>query len=146
MLKLDLKAKKEEIDVAITDLTADMLTMIRNASSAHKETVEIKCSKFLEAICEILKHEGFISNYKKIEDEKQGMIKVYLKYGKTNMPAITGIKKVTRPGLRAYKGYRDISLIFGGIGMSIISTSQGMMTSKDARAKKVGGEVVCHVW
>lgn len=131
--------------MAVTDLTADMLTMIRNASKARKESVDIKCSKLLESMCGILKENGFINNFKKMEDNKQGQIKVYLKYT-SGKPAITGIRKITRPGLRYYQGHKDIRLVYGGIGISILTTSEGLMTGKDARAKKIGGELLCYVW
>lgn len=132
--------------MAITDLTADMLTMIRNASKAKKETVEIKRSNSLEVISKILKEQGFISNYKAISDKKQGLLKLYLKYYKDKKPALIGLKKITKPGLRIYKGYKKLPRVMGGIGIAIVSTSQGIMTSKDARQRKVGGEVLCYVW
>ena len=130
----------------VTDLTADMLTRIRNASRANKESVEIKRSKLIEALCVILKAEGFIKNYKPIEDTKQGQIKVYLKYGKGKVPAITGLKRVSKPGLRCYKGYKELPRIFGGVGIALVSTSYGMMTARDARSRKIGGEIICYAW
>jgi len=132
--------------VSITDLTADMLTMIRNASSVKKESVTIKRSKLLESICTILKGEGFISNFKSIEDNKQGTIKIYLKYGKSNTPAITGLEKITKPGLRIYKDSRNLPRVLGGVGIAIVSTSQGLMTANDARSRKIGGEIICKAW
>jgi len=120
--------------------------MIRNASRARKETVEIKRSKLLEAICAILKAESFITNYKPIEDDKQGLIKVYLKYGKDNAPAIMGLQTVSTAGLRHYEGYEDYRKVLGGVGIAIVSTSQGVMTTREARAKKVGGEIICRAW
>jgi len=132
--------------VAVTDLTSDMLTMIRNASRAGKESVEIKFSNMLDSICGIMKKEGFITNYKDITSGNFKAIKVYLKYGKSGAPAITGLKKISRPGLRAYKGYDEIKPVFGGIGISVLSTSQGMLTGSEARTKKVGGEVICEIW
>jgi len=132
--------------VAITDLTADMLTMIRNASSAHKESVEIKRSNLLETVLKILKEEGFVTNFKPIPDKKQGLIKVYLKYNKNKVPALLNLKRISKPGLRSYKTYKDLPRVLGGVGIAIISTSSGIMTAKDARAKKIGGEVICYAW
>ncbi|MFH1791359.1 MAG: 30S ribosomal protein S8 [Candidatus Omnitrophota bacterium] len=132
--------------MAVSDLTSDMLTRIRNASKAKRETVEIKRSKLLEAICGILKDEGFIVNYRPIEDKRQGLIKVYLKYMSTGAPAITGLKRVSRPGLKIYRGRKELPNVFGGIGVAIVSTSHGVMTSKEARKKKTGGEVICEAW
>ena len=132
--------------MAVTDLTADMLTMIRNASRAKKESVEIKRSRLIAAVCEILKKEGFIANYKPIEDTKQGFLKVYLKYGKGSMPALKGLKKITKPGLRIYKGNSALPRVLGGVGIAIVSTSQGVMTAYDARFRKIGGEVICYAW
>lgn len=132
--------------MAITDLTADMFTMIRNASKAKKVTVEIKRSNLLEAISRILKEQGFISNYKAIPDKKQGLLKVYLKYGKNKQPALIGLKKITKPSLRIYKGRKKLPRVLGGIGISIVSTSQGIMTSQEARRRKIGGEIICYVW
>lgn len=130
----------------ITDLTADMLAVIRNASKAKKESVEIKRSRLLENILKILRDEGFISNFKTIDDKKQGLIKVYLKYNKNKTPAILGLKKVTKSSLRIYKSYKKLPRVLGGIGIAIISTSQGVMSDKDARSKKIGGEIICYAW
>ncbi len=132
--------------MAITDLTADMFTMIRNASKAKKVTVEIKRSNLLEVISRILKEQGFISNYKAISDKKQGLLRVYLKYGKDKKPALIGLKKITKPSLRIYKGHKKLPRVLGGIGISIVSTSQGIMTSREARRRKIGGEIICYVW
>ncbi len=132
--------------MAITDLTADMFTMIRNASKAKKETVEIKRSNLLEAVSKILKEENFISNYKPISDKKQGLLRVYLKYNKDKKPALMGLKKITKPSLRIYKGSKKLPRVLGGIGIAIVSTSQGIMTSNEARRRKIGGEVICYVW
>ncbi len=132
--------------MAITDLTSDMLTMIRNASKAKKETVEIKRSNLLEEILKILKEEGFISNYKSISDKKQGLLKVYLKYNKDRMPALIGLRKITKPSLRIYKGRKELPHVLGGVGIAIVSTSKGVMASGEARQKKIGGEVICYAW
>lgn len=130
----------------ITDLTGDMLTMLRNASRAKKEAVEIKRSGLLEAILKILKEEDYISNYKPIDDKKQGLLKVYLKYNRDKSPAIIGLKKITKPGLKIYKGYKRLPKVFSGIGIAIVSTSQGVMTASEASKRKIGGEVICYVW
>jgi len=132
--------------VAITDLTADMFTMIRNASKARKVSVEIKRSNLLEIVLKILKDEGFISNFKPIQDKKQGLIKVYLKYNKDKQPALINLKRISTPGLRVYKPYKKLPRVLGGVGIAVLSTSAGVMTAKDARTKKVGGEVVCYAW
>lgn len=132
--------------MAITDLTADMFTMIRNASRARKETVEIKKSNLLETVLKILKEEGFVSNFKPILDKKQGLIKVYLKYNKDKVPALLDLKRISKPGLRVYKTHKNLPRVLGGVGIAIISTSSGIMTAKDARMKKIGGEVVCYAW
>ena len=132
--------------MAITDLTADMLTMIRNASNARKETVEIKRSNLLETVLKILKEESFISNFKPIPDKKQGLIKVYLKYNKDKVPALLDLKRISKPGLRIYKTSKNLPRVLGGVGIAIISTSSGIMTAKDARIKKIGGEVICYAW
>lgn len=132
--------------MSITDLTSDMMTMIRNANRAKKETVELKRSKKIEAICNILKAEGFISNCKAVEDNKQGIIKVYLKYNKDNTPAIQQLKSVSTPGIRVYKGYKEFTKVLGGVGIAIVSTSKGIMTATEAKTKKLGGELICLVW
>lgn len=130
----------------LTDPIADMLTIIRNASAARKEVVEVKNSKMHEGILKIFKKEGFISNYKLIEDNKQGILRVYLKYDEERIPAITGIKRISKPSLRIYKNKEDLPLVYGGLGVAIISTSQGLMTDKQAREGGLGGEVICYVW
>ncbi|MDD4202082.1 MAG: 30S ribosomal protein S8 [Candidatus Omnitrophica bacterium] len=132
--------------MSVTDLTADMLTMIRNASSAKKDSVMIKSSNVLLAISDILKKEGFIENYQKVEDNKQGIIKVFLKYTKKNTAVLKGLKRISTPRLRNYTGYKDIKKVIGGVGISIISTSSGIMTGYEARSKNIGGEVICYAW
>ena len=132
--------------MSVTDLTADMLTMMRNANRAKKDSVMIKSSNMLLSICAILKKEGFIENYQKVEDNKQGIIKVYLKYTKKNQAALKGLKRISTPGLRNYTGYKDIRKVIGGVGISIISTSAGIMTGSEARSKNIGGEIICYAW
>jgi small subunit ribosomal protein S8 len=123
-----------------------MLTCVRNAYSSKKEVVEVKNSKIHEGILKILKDEGFISNYKLIKDNKQGLLRCYLKYDEEKSPALTGIKRISKPSLRIYKGKEEIPSVYGGLGVAIISTSKGLMTDKEAREKGVGGEVLCYAW
>ena len=132
--------------MALSDPIADMLTVLRNAARAKKEIAEVKNSKFTGEILKILKDEHFISNYKLIKDNKQGIVRVYLKYLKNSSSAITGIKRISRPGLRIYKRADELPQVYGGLGVALISTSKGLMTDKDAREKKIGGEVVCTIW
>jgi small subunit ribosomal protein S8 len=132
--------------MAVTDSVADMLTVIRNGSSAKKETVEVRGSKLSEEILGIFKKESFISNYKLIKDNKQGILRVYLKYYKDGTSAILGIKRVSRPGLRIYKKCEEMPKVYGGLGLAVVSTSKGLMTDNEARDKKVGGEVLCYIW
>ena len=130
----------------VTDPIADMLVALKNAIMAHKEDVLVKRSKLNENIMEILKREGFISNYKAIEDKKQGTLKVYLRYGKDNTPALSGLKRISKPGLRVYIKNKEIKSVYGGIGISLISTPLGVLTGKEAKEKNLGGEVLANVW
>ena len=130
----------------VTDPIADMLAALKNAIMAHKEDVLVKRSKLNENIMEILKREGFISNYKAIEDKKQGTLKVYLRYGKDNTPALSGLKRISKPGLRVYIKNKEIKSVYGGIGISLISTPLGVLTGKEAKEKNLGGEVLANVW
>lgn len=132
--------------MAVTDSIADMLTIIRNGSFAKKEVVEVKGSKLTAGILDIFKKESFISNYKLIKDNKQGILRVYLKYAKDGAPAILGIKRASRPGLRTYKQSDELPKVYGGLGLAVISTSKGLMTDTQARENKVGGEVLCYIW
>ena len=129
-----------------TDPIAEMLTIVRNGFIARKETVLIKRSKVNENILDILKKEAFISNYKSIEDKKQGTIKVYLKYAQDKTPALTGIKRISKPGLRVYVKKDEVKSVLGGIGVALISTSSGIMIDKEAKEKNLGGEVLCEAW
>ncbi|MDD3905163.1 MAG: 30S ribosomal protein S8 [Candidatus Omnitrophica bacterium] len=132
--------------MSVTDPIADALTILRNASFAKKETAEIKGSGLLEEILKILKKEHFIDNYKLIKDTKQGILRVYLKYGKEGSPAMIGIKRISKPGLRIYKQADELPKVYGGLGVAIISTSKGLMTDNEARESKLGGEVICYTW
>ena len=128
------------------DPVADMLTMIRNANARFHEKADIPASKIKEQICRVLKEEGYISSYKKIDDYKQGILRIYLKYSAGNERCITRISRVSRPGLRVYRNYTDLPRVYRGLGIAIISTSKGVITDREARKKHLGGEVVCTVW
>ncbi len=130
----------------ITDPIADMLTRIRNANSAKHETVDIPASNMKKAIAQILLDEGYIAGYKVIEDEKQGVIRVTLKYGENKTQVITGLRRVSKPGLRIYSNVEDMPKVMKGLGIAIVSTSKGIMTDKEARKQNVGGEVLAFVW
>lgn len=130
-----------------TDPIADLLTRIRNAVSVNKKVVEIPSSNTKVAIAKILFDKGYISNYKVIEDDKQGVIKIALKYNpSTKVPAITKLQRVSRPGLRKYSNSRDLPRVLNGLGIAIISTSKGVISDKEARTQNVGGEVLCYVY
>ena len=130
----------------ITDPIADMLTRIRNANAARHASVDVPASNMKKAIAEILKNEGFIADYEVIEDNKQGMIKVTMKYGANKERVISGIKKISKPGLKKYAKAGEIPKVLGGLGIAIISTSHGVISDKEARRLGVGGEVICYVW
>lgn len=132
--------------MALTDPIADMLTIIRNASSAKKNIVEVKNSRVSEEILKIFKREDFISNYKIIKDSKQGILRIHLRCNRDGSPAITGIRRVSKPGLRIYKKVEELPAVYGGLGVAIVSTSKGLMGDNEAREKKLGGEVICYVW
>ena len=130
----------------ITDPIADMLTRIRNANSSKHESVSVPCSKLRIEIAKILDKEGYIAGYEVIEDEIQGMIKINLKYGPGKQKVITGLKRVSKPGLRVYASKDNLPKVLKGLGIAIISTSKGIMTDKEARKLNVGGEVLAFVW
>jgi small subunit ribosomal protein S8 len=132
--------------MVMSDPIADMLTRIRNANTVRHETVEIPASTIKKEIAEILKKEGFIRDAEYIEDNKQGIIRVFLKYGPNNERVISGLKRISKPGLRVYTKSTEIPRVLGGLGIAIISTSKGIMTDKDARQSKAGGEVICYIW
>lgn len=132
--------------MVMTDPIADFLTRIRNANMVMHEKVEIPASKTKIALAEILKNEGFIKDYEQIEDEKQGIIRVYLKYGPNREKVISGLKRISKPGLKVYCKKDEIPKVLGGLGIAIISTSKGIMTDKEARKHGLGGEVICYVW
>ncbi len=132
--------------MVMTDPIADFLTRIRNANMVMHEKVEIPASKTKLALAEILKNEGFIKDYEQIEDGKQGIIRVYLKYGPNREKVISGLKRISKPGLKVYCKKDEIPKVLGGLGIAIISTSKGIMTDKEARKLGLGGEVICYVW
>lgn len=132
--------------MAMTDPIADFLTCIRNANMAKHESLEVPASKIKRSIAEILKNEGFIRDYEFIEDNKQGIIRVFLKYGKNGERVISGIRRISKPGLRSYVKADAVPKVLNGLGIAILSTSEGVMTDKDARAKKIGGEVIAYIW
>jgi small subunit ribosomal protein S8 len=132
--------------MTMTDPIADMLTRIRNANTVRHNTVDIPASNMKKAIAEILLREGFVKGYDVIEDGKQGIIRVQLKFGKANERVISGIKKISKPGLRVYAKKDEIPKVLGGLGIAILSTSNGIVTDKEARKLGTGGEVICYVW
>ena len=129
-----------------TDAIADMLTRIRNANAAKHDTVSVPASNIKKDIARILEEEGYIKGYKVTEDDKQGMIEITLKYGPNKARTITGIKRVSKPGLRIYTGVEDMARVIRGMGIAILSTSKGIMTDKDARKANVGGEILAYIW
>ena len=132
--------------MTMTDPIADMLTRIRNANSAGHKTVEVPASKIKKSIAEILVEVGYIGGYEVKEDGKQGVINIEMKYGPENEKVITGIKKISKPGLKVYAKANDVPRVLGGLGIAIISTSNGVISDKKARELGVGGEVICYVW
>lgn len=132
--------------MTMTDPIADMLTRIRNANTALHTSVEIPASKIKIALASTLKEEGYIADYEVVEDNKQGTIKVALRFDKGKGRIITGIKRISKPGLRVYANKDEIPRVLGGLGIAIISTSQGVMVDRKARATGLGGEVLCYVW
>jgi small subunit ribosomal protein S8 len=132
--------------VVMTDPIADLLTRIRNANMVRHEKLEVPASKMKKDVAEILKREGFIRDVEFIEDNKQGILRIFLKYGANNERVITGIKRISKPGLRVYAKADDVPRVLNGLGIAIVSTSQGVISDKEARAKKIGGEVIAYVW
>ncbi|MCT4605196.1 MAG: 30S ribosomal protein S8 [Marinisporobacter sp.] len=130
----------------MTDPIADMLTRIRNANVVRHETVDIPASNMKKSIAEILLKEGFVKGYDVIEDGKQGIIRLQMKYGMNKERVISGLKKISKPGLRVYVKKDEIPKVLGGLGIAILSTSNGIVTDKEARKLGAGGEVICYVW
>ena len=130
----------------ITDPIADMLTRIRNANSAKHDTVSVPASNMKKAIAQILVDEGYIKDYKVVEDGKQGIIEITLKYGPNKSQVLLGLRRVSKPGLRIYSDCENMPKVMKGLGIAILSTSKGIMTDKDARKANVGGEVLAFIW
>ncbi len=132
--------------MSMTDPIADMLTRIRNANTVGHETVDVPASNMKKSIAGILKDEGYITDYTVTEDNKQGVITITMKYGANKERVISGLKKISKPGLKVYAKKDDVPRVLGGLGIAIISTSNGVITDKKARQLGVGGEVICYVW
>ncbi|PAQ15136.1 MULTISPECIES: 30S ribosomal protein S8 [unclassified Bacillus (in: firmicutes)] len=132
--------------MVMTDPIADLLTRIRNANMVRHEKLEVPASNIKKEIAEILKREGFVRDVEFIEDNKQGMIRIFLKYGANNERVITGLKRISKPGLRVYAKANEVPKVLNGLGIALVSTSNGVLTDKEARAKQVGGEVLAYVW
>ncbi|MBN1292226.1 MAG: 30S ribosomal protein S8 [Candidatus Latescibacteria bacterium] len=132
--------------MGMTDPIADMLTRIRNGSKARKKWVDLPASKLKKELARILVEEHFVDRCTYTEDNKQGILRVFLKYGKDEMPIIQGITRVSKPGLRRYSRANELPRVLNGLGIAIISTSSGVMTDRDARQKGVGGEIICYIW
>jgi small subunit ribosomal protein S8 len=132
--------------MAVTDSVADMLTRIRNASLARHEHVAIPASKLKLEIAKVLKAQGYIQKYDLIDDRRHGQIRIHLRYQPSGDPVITGLRRISRPGLRVYVNAKQIPRVLGGLGVAVLSTSQGVLADREARRRRVGGEVLCHVW
>lgn len=132
--------------MSMTDPIADMLTRIRNALKATHEEVDIPCSKVKINITKIIKSEGYIRNYKVISDGPHKSIRIYLKYDEKGIPIISGLKRVSKPSCRIYRGYEDIPKVLNGYGINIVSTSKGLVTDREAKKLNIGGEVICSLW
>jgi len=132
--------------MSMSDPVADMLTRIRNAILAKYNRVDIPASRLKISIAKVLKAEGYIRNYKVVKDDKQGLLRVYLRYDEQARPVIQGLKRVSSPGRRVYAGSDDLPKVLNGLGVNIVSTSKGLMTDRQARQAKVGGEILCSVW
>jgi small subunit ribosomal protein S8 len=132
--------------MAMTDPVADFLTRIRNGQKARFDKVDIPASKMKTSLARILKEEGYIKNFKLLKDNKQGIIRIHLKYGDNREAVIMGLKRVSRPGCRVYVGHGDIPKVLNGLGVNILSTSKGIMTDHQARKEHVGGELLCSIW
>ena len=132
--------------MSASDPVADMLTKVRNAAMARHEKVDVPASKLKLEIVKILKTEGYIKNFKKVQEEGKNILRIFLKYDDDNNPVIHGVKKISTPGRRVYSGYKDLPRVYNGYGTIIVSTSAGVTTGKKASEKMVGGELVCTIW
>ena len=131
--------------MSLSDPIADMLTRIRNALRSRHKVVNVRASKICAGLCQVLKEEGYIEDYKKIDDNKQGLLRVYLKYGPLGEDVVTELKRISKPGCRVYRGVGDLPKPLNGLGISVISTSCGVLSDRQCRQKKIGGEVLCEV-
>ena len=132
--------------MSMTDPIGDLLTRIRNGGKAGFDKVDVPASRMKIALARIFKDEGFIKNYKLIKDNKQGILRIYLRYDDRNQPLIQRLERVSRPGRRVYAGCEELPKVQGGLGVAVVSTSKGVMTDRQARKLKVGGEVLCQIW
>ena len=132
--------------MTMTDPIADMLTRIRNANVVKHETVDVPASNMKKELARILLEEGFVRGYDVIEDGKQGIIRIQLKYGQSGERVISGLKRISKPGMRVYAANHEIPKVLNGLGISVISTSKGILTDRQSRKENVGGEVICYVW
>lgn len=132
--------------MAVSDPIADFLVRIKNAQKARFERVDIPASRMKASIARILKEEGYIKNFKFLRDDKQGMLRIQLKYGEQRESGIASIKRISKPSRRVYVGYGDMPRVMNGLGIAIVSTSQGLMTDREARKQRIGGELLCSIW
>jgi len=132
--------------MVMTDPIADMLTRIRNANMVGHEKLELPASVIKKEIADILKREGYVKDYEYIEDNKQGMLRIFLKYGNKDKRVITGLKRISKPGLRVYAKAEEVPRVLNGLGIAVVSTSKGVLSDKEARTQNVGGEVLAYVW
>lgn len=130
----------------MTDPIADMLTRIRNANTVYRLQVDVPVSRMKRSLAQILKEEGFIRDFEMVENGHLGLIRIYLKYGPNREKVISGLKRISRPGLRVYARHEELPKVLGGLGIAVVSTSHGVMTDKKARQERVGGEVLCYIW
>src|SRR5699024_2559582 len=132
--------------MVMTDPIADMLTRIRNANMVRHDKLEIPASTMKKAIADILKREGYVRDYEFVEDNKQGVLRVFLKYGPSDERVISGLKRISKPGLRVYVKANEVPRVLNGLGTAIVSTSKGVLSDKEARSQAVGGEIVAYIW
>ncbi|WP_208559774.1 30S ribosomal protein S8 [Marinilactibacillus kalidii] len=132
--------------MVMTDPIADFLTRVRNANNARHTKVEIPASNIKKGMAQILKNEGFVKDFEFVEDDKQGIVRIFLKYGQNDERVITGLKRISKPGLRVYVKAEEMPKVLNGLGVALVSTSEGVVTDKTARSKNIGGEVLAYVW
>lgn len=132
--------------MVMTDPIADMLTRIRNANMVRHEKLEVPASTLKKEVADILKREGFVRDYEFVEDDKQGILRIFLKYGANNERVISGLKRISKPGLRVYAKADELPRVLNGLGVAVVSTSHGVLTDKEARQQAIGGEVLAYVW